>query len=155
MEQMDKDEIKDKIKRILGDYKRTKNRKEAAAEELKAIQTDMIFPLKSISGDITGIRGSGEGDPINSCINELMEMEMKYTKEIISMAAALKKIESLVDLIPEGSEEKTVVRQKYICCKNWTDVRRKLGYEKSKCYYIMDNALSIISEKVVEGGVEL
>lgn len=146
---------KEKVKNTLEDYRNIKKRKLAADEELMAIRVDMLDPLRSIKNDITGIHGSGTSDTVEKCIEELITLESKYLDEITDMVSQIKKIEELVEFLPKTSNERTLIRQKYICCKSRWKVMQMLGYEKTMYYEILDNALAIIVKEIESRGIEL
>lgn len=97
------------LKKFLQRYYRAKKQQEALQERLQRMRLEFR---------------DGEASEIKARLKEQKKEAKKYTLQIME----------ILDFLPQGSTERTIMELRHIDCKTWTQVQRAVFLTPSPCY---------------------
>lgn len=97
------------LKKFLQRYYRAKKQQETLQERLQRMRLEFR---------------DGEASEIEARLKEQKKEAQKYTLQIME----------ILDFLPQGSTERTIMELRHIDCKTWTQVQRAVFLTPSPCY---------------------
>ena len=113
---------------------------------------ERILRLKSLMTKVTtsysaSPGGGGTNDKLTNQYCALEELEEHCRDRQAAYASALKQVTDIIELA-ETTEQRKVLKAKYIDCMKWDDIAILVCYSNMHCHRIHDAALKIIAAKL-------
>lgn len=136
-------EKRQRIKRKLAEYQDISAEAEQIREELTRLEAKRLAPGTAKWDALPG-GGSGTGDPVLNPLTQLERLEARYNAQLERLAKAQLEVEDMIEGL--GSNERKLMRYRYIKGLKWEAVCVAMGYEWRQTHRIHAAAL----DKLVE-----
>lgn len=125
---MDAATEREAIKEYLQQYHVARKKKRILEERRRALSSELATPAGSSFGSSAASRRSRRAntDGAVSVVFRIAEVEERIEGQQADMAKAVLRIMDLIDLLPQGSMERTVVEMRHIDCRNWDRIAREV-----------------------------
>ena len=129
---------KEELKKQLHSYRHLKAEQKQIDLEIQRIEALMTSPR---GAGLNGMpRGAGSGDPVHDSVSKKQSLKDRYNVLSEELAAAQSSIEDMIECLE--SEERKLMRHRYIEGLEWEEVCAAIGYSWSQTHRLHRKALN-------------
>ena len=130
------------IKEYLQQYHVAWKKKRILEERRRVLSSELAAPTGSSFGAAASRRSRGaNAEGSVSVVFRIVEVEERIEGQREDMAKAVLHVMDLIDLLPAGSMERTVVEMRHIDCKNWERIAREVYMSRTAAINYYNAAL--------------
>ena len=126
------------VKRYLQQYHAAKQKKRILEERRRTLSADLRGPSTPA---YRAMPSSGGG----AVVFQIAEVEERIEAQQVEMARAVQNVMDLIDLLPIGSMERTVVEMRHIDCKPWDQIAGAVYMSRSAVFNYYNAALDMLA----------
>lgn len=124
------------VKRYLQQYHAAKQKKRILEERRRTLSAELRGPsAKPVHPD-----GAG------TLVFQIADVEERIEAQQAEMAKAVQNVMDLIDLLPVGSTERTVVEMRHIDCRPWDQIAREVYMSRSAVFNYYNAALDMLAK---------
>lgn len=131
------------VKEYLQQYHMAKEAKKILEDRRRTLTSELTAPASSSFGQAKRKR-QPSADGAVSVVVRIAEVEDRITAQQEEMAKAALHVMDLVDLLPAGSMERTVVEMRHIDCNKWERIASKVHMSRSRVIDYYNAALDTL-----------
>ena len=138
------------VKRYLQQYRAAKQKKRILEERRRTLSADLrgqSTPAYSAMPSSRPVHPDGAG----AVVFQIAEVEERIEAQQVEMAKAVQNVMDLIDLLPVGSTERTVVEMRHIDCKPWEQIARAVYMSRSAIFNYYNAALDMLARNEQSG----
>lgn len=122
------------LKRYLSQYYRAKERQSALRRRLEELQAELRHPgASSPPFDATPVRGRTSNGAA-SLVFKIGEVEERIQKQIENEVKSVTDIMDMLELLPSGSMERSILEYRHIDCYPWGEIMSCVHFSRSSCF---------------------
>ena len=82
----------------------------------------------------------------NVATTEIAEIEARINRQAERDGKIILEIMDVLDLLPDGSTERTILELRHIDCKPWTEIQRAVHFTRTPCFDYYNRGLDKLLE---------
>ena len=138
------------MKRYLQQYHAAKQKKRILEERRRTLSADLRGPSTPAYRAMPSSRPV-HPDGAGAVVFQIAEVEERIEAQRAEMAKAVQNVMDLIDLLPVGSTERTVVEMRHIDCKPWEKIARAVYMSRSAIFNYYNAALDMLARNEQSG----
>ena len=138
------------VKRYLQQYHAAKQKRRILEERRRTLSADLRGPSTPAYRAMPSSRPV-HPDGAGAVVFQIAEVEERIEAQQAEMAKAVQKVMDLIDLLPVGSTERTVVEMRHIDCKPWEQIARAVYMSRSAIFNYYNAALDMLARNEQSG----
>ena len=138
------------VKRYLQQYHAAKQKKRILEERRRTLSADLRGPSTPAYRAMPSSRPVHPGGA-GAVVFQIAEVEERIEAQQTEMAQAVQNVMDLIDLLPVGSTERTVVEMRHIDCKPWEQIARAVYMSRSAIFNYYNAALDMLARNEQSG----
>ena len=138
------------VKRYLQQYHAAKQKRRILEERRRTLSADLRGPSTPAYRAMPSSRPV-HPDGAGAVVFQIAEVEERIEAQQVEMAKAVQNVMDLIDLLPVGSTERTVVEMRHIDCKPWEQIARAVYMSRSAIFNYYNAALDMLARNEQSG----
>ena len=138
------------VKRYLQQYHAAKQKRRILEERRRTLSADLRGPSTPAYRAMPSSRPV-HPDGAGAVVFQIAEAEERIEAQQAEMAKAVQNVMDLIDLLPVGSTERTVVEMRHIYCKPWEQIARAVYMSRSAIFNYYNAALDMLARNEQSG----
>lgn len=138
------------VKRYLQQYHAAKQKRRILEERRRTLSADMRGPSTPAYSAMPSSRPV-HPDGAGAVVFQIAEVEERIEAQRAEMTKAVQNVMDLIDLLPVGSTERTVVEMRHIDCKPWEQIARAVYLSRSAIFNYYNAALDMLARNEQSG----
>ena len=138
------------VKRYLQQYHAAKQKRRILEERRRTLSADLRGPSTPAYRAMPSSRPV-HPDGAGAVVFQIAEAEERIEAQQAEMAKAVQNVMDLIDLLPVGSTERTVVEMRHIDCKPWEQIARAVYMSRSAIFNYYNAALDMLARNEQSG----
>ena len=138
------------VKRYLQQYHAAKQKRRILEERRRTLSADLRGPSTPAYRAMPSSRPV-HPDGAGAVVFQSAEVEERIEAQQAEMAKAVQNVMDLIDLLPVGSTERTVVEMRHIDCKPWEQIARAVYMSRSAIFNYYNAALDMLARNEQSG----
>ena len=138
------------VKRYLQQYHAAKQKKRILEERRRTLSADLRGPSTPAYSAMPSSRPV-HPDGAGAVVFQIAEVEERIAAQQAEMAKAVQNVMDLIDLLPVGSTERTVVEMRHIDCKPWEQIAKAVYMSRSAIFNYYNAALDMLARNEQSG----
>ena len=140
------------VKRYLQQYHAAKQKKRILEERRRTLSADLRGPSAAPAYRATPSAKPVHPDGAGAVVFQIADVEERIEAQQAEMAKAVQNVMDLIDLLPVGSTERTVVEMRHIDSRKWERIASEVHMSRSRVIDYYNAALDTLAanEKSVE-----
>ena len=138
------------VKRYLQQYHAAKQKRRILEERRRTLSADLRGPSTPAYRAMPSSRPV-HPDGAGAVVFQIAEVEERIEAQQAEMARAVQNVMDLIDLLPVGSTERTVVEMRHIDCKPWEQIARAVYMSRSAIFNYYNAALDMLARNEQSG----
>lgn len=134
------------VKSYLQQYHAAKQKKRILEERRRTISADLRGPSTTPAYRAMPSTRPVHPDGAGTVVFKIAEVEERIEAQQVEMAKAVQNVMDLIDLLPAGSTERTVVEMRHIDCKAWDQIAREVYMSRSAVFNYYNAALDMLAK---------
>ena len=134
------------VKRYLQQYYMAKQKKRILEERHRVLSAELRGPTTAPAFRTMPTAKPVHPDGAGAVVFQIAEVEERIQKQQTEMARAVQNVMDLIDLLPIGSMERTVVEMRHIDCKKWDRIASEIHMSRSRVIDYYNAALDTLAE---------
>ena len=130
------------VKRYLQQYHAAKQKRRILEERRRTLSADLRGPSTPAYSAMPSSRPV-HPDGAGAVVFQIAEVEERIAAQQAEMAKAVQNVMDLIDLLPVGSTERTVVEMRHIDCKPWEQIAKAVYMSRSAIFNYYNAALDM------------
>lgn len=139
------------VKRYLQQYHAAKQKKRILEERRRTLSAELRGPSTAPAFRATPSAKPVHPDGEGAVVFQIAEVEERIEAQQAEMAKAAQNVMDLIDLLPVGSTERTVVEMRHIDCKPWEQIARAVYMSRSAIFNYYNAALDMLARNEQSG----
>ena len=132
------------VKHYLQQYHAAKQKKRILEERRRTLSADLRGPSTPAYRAMPSSRPV-HPDGAGAVVFQIAEVEERIEAQQVEMARAVQNVMDLIDLLPIGSMERTVVEMRHIDCKPWDQIAGAVYMSRSAVFNYYNAALDMLA----------
>ncbi|WP_300416109.1 hypothetical protein [uncultured Oscillibacter sp.] len=138
------------VKRYLQQYHAAKQKRRILEERRRTLSADLRGPSTPAYRAVPSSRPV-HPDGAGAVVFQIAEVEERIAAQQAEMAKAVQNVMDLIDLLPVGSTERTVVEMRHIDCKPWEQIAKAVYMSRSAIFNYYNAALDMLARNEQSG----
>lgn len=138
------------VKRYLQQYHAAKQKRRILEERRRTLSADLRGPSTPAYNAMPSSRPV-HPDGAGAVVFQIAEVEERIAAQQAEMAKAVQNVMDLIDLLPVGSTERTVVEMRHIDCKPWEQIAKAVYMSRSAIFNYYNAALDMLARNEQSG----
>ena len=138
------------VKRYLQQYREAKQKRRILEERRRTLSADLRGPSTQAYSAMPSSRPV-HPDGAGAVVFQIAEVEERIEAQRAEMAKAVQNVMDLIDLLPMGSTERTVVEMRHIDCKPWEQIAKAVYMSRSAIFNYYNAALDMLARNEQSG----
>ena len=134
------------VKRYLQQYHAAKQKKRILEERRRTLSADLRGPSAAPAYRATPSAKPVHPDGAGAVVFQIADVEERIEAQQAEMAKAVQNVMDLIDLLPVGSTERTVVEMRHIDCRPWDQIAREVYMSRSAVFNYYNAALDMLAK---------
>jgi hypothetical protein len=134
------------MKNYLQQYHAAKQKKQILEERRRTLSADLRGPSTSPAYKATPSAKPVYPDGAGAVVLRIAEVEDRLEEQRAEMVKAVQNVMDMIDLLPAGSTERTVVEMRHIDCKPWDRIAREIYMSRSAVFNYYNAALDMLAK---------
>ena len=134
------------VKRYLQQYHAAKQKKRILEERRRTLSADLRGPSAAPAYRATPSAKPVHPDGAGTLVFQIADVEERIEAQQAEMAKAVQNVMDLIDLLPVGSTERTVVEMRHIDCRPWDQIAREVYMSRSAVFNYYNAALDMLAK---------
>ena len=134
------------VKRYLQQYHAAKQKKRILEERRRTLSADLRGPSAAPAYRATPSAKPVHPDGAGAVVFQIADVEERIEAQQAEMAKAVQNVMDLIDLLPMGSMERTVVEMRHIDCRPWDQIAREVYMSRSAVFNYYNAALDMLAK---------
>lgn len=137
---------RDDVKAYLQQYHIAKRKKRILEERHRKLSSELRAPSPGSAFHAVPASKNSDPDGAVSIVFRIAEVEDRIEGQREEMTKAVLHVMDLIDLLPQGSMERTVVELRHIDSKGWEQIAREVYMSRSRVFDYYNAALDKLLE---------
>ena len=134
------------VKRYLQQYHAAKQKKRILEERHRVLSAELRGPTTASAFRTMPTAKPVHPDGAGAVVFQIAEVEERIQKQQTEMARAVQNVMDLIDLLPIGSMERTVVEMRHIDGKRWEQIAKAVYLSRTAVFNYYNSALAMLLE---------
>ena len=134
------------VKRYLQQYYMAKQKKRILEERHRVLSAELRGPTTAPAFRTMPTAKPVHPDGAGAVVFQIADVEERIQKQQAEMARAVQNVMDIIDLLPIGSMERTVVEMRHIDCKKWDRIASEIHMSRSRVIDYYNAALDALAE---------
>lgn len=134
------------VKRYLQQYYMAKQKKRIMEERHRTLSAELRGPTTAPAFRTMPTAKPVHPDGAGAVVFQIAEVEERIQKQQTEMARAVQNVMDLIDLLPIGSMERTVVEMRHIDGKRWEQIAKAVYLSRTAVFNYYNSALAMLLE---------
>ena len=134
------------VKRYLQQYYMAKQKKRILEERHRVLSAELRGPTTAPAFRTMPTAKPVHPDGAGAVVFQIAEVEERIQKQQTEMARAVQNVMDLIDLLPIGSMERTVVEMRHIDGKRWEQIAKAVYLSRTAVFNYYNSALAMLLE---------
>ena len=134
------------VKRYLQQYYMAKQKKRILEERHRTLSAELRGPTTAPAFRTMPTAKPVHPDGAGAVVFQIAEVEERIQKQQTDMARAVQNVMDLIDLLPIGSMERTVVEMRHIDGKRWEQIAKAVYLSRTAVFNYYNSALAMLLE---------
>lgn len=134
------------VKRYLQQYYMAKQKKRILEERHRTLSAELRGPTTAPAFRTMPTAKPVHPDGAGAVVFQIAEVEERIQKQQTEMARAVQNVMDLIDLLPIGSMERTVVEMRHIDGKRWEQIAKAVYLSRTAVFNYYNSALAMLLE---------
>lgn len=134
------------VKRYLQQYYMAKQKKRILEERHRVLSAELRRPTTAPAFRTMPTAKPVHPDGAGTVVFQIAEVEERIQKQQTEMARAVQNVMDLIDLLPIGSMERTVVEMRHIDGKRWEQIAKAVYLSRTAVFNYYNSALAMLLE---------
>lgn len=139
------------VKSYLQQYHTARQKKRILEERHRTLSAELRGPSTSQAYRDTPSSRPVHPDGAGAVVFKIAEVEERIEAQQTEMAKAVQNVMDLIDLLPVGGMERTVVEMRHIDCKPWEQIAREVYMSRSAVFNYYNAALDMLARNEQSG----
>lgn len=139
------------VKRYLQQYHAAKQKKRILEERRRTLSAELRGPSTAPAFRATPSAKPVQPDGAGALVFQIADVEERIEAQQAEMARAVQNVMDLIDLLPLGSMERTVVEMRHIDSKTWEQIAREVYLSRSAVFNYYNTALDRLARNEQSG----
>ena len=139
------------VKRYLQQYHAAKQKKRILEERRRTLAADLRGPSTAPAYRAAPSARPAHPDGAGAVVFKIADVEERIEAQQMEMAKAVQNVMDLIDLLPMGSMERTVVEMRHIDSKTWEQIAREVYLSRSAVFNYYNTALDRLAKNEQSG----
>ena len=139
------------VKRYLQQYHAAKQKKRILEERRRTLSADLRGPSAAPAYRATPSAKPVHPDGAGAVVFQIAEVEERIEAQQVEMAKAVQNVMDLIDLLPMGAMERTVVEMRHIDSKTWEQIAKEVYLSRSAVFNYYNTALDRLARNEQSG----
>lgn len=139
------------VKSYLQQYHTARQKKRILEERHRTLSAELRGPSTSPAYKATPSSRPVHPDGAGAVVFKIAEVEERIEAQQAEMAKAIQNVMDLIDLLPVGATERTVVEMRHIDCKPWEQIAREVYMSRSAVFNYYNAALDMLARNEQSG----
>lgn len=139
------------VKRYLQQYHASKQKKRILEERRRTLSAELRGPSTAPAFRATPSAKPVHPDGAGALVFQIADVEERIEAQQSEMAKAVQNVMDLIDLLPIGSMERTVVEMRHIDSKTWEQIAREVYLSRSAVFNYYNTALDGLARNEQSG----
>ena len=139
------------VKRYLQQYHAAKQKKRILEERRRTLAADLRGPSTAPAYRAAPSARPAHPDGAGAVVFKIADVEERIEAQQMEMAKAVQNVMDLIDLLPVGSTERTVVEMRHIDCKPWEQIAKAVYMSRSAIFNYYNAALDMLARNEQSG----
>ena len=133
------------VKRYLQQYHAAKQKKRILEERRRTLSAELRGPSTAPAFRATPSAKPVHPDGAGALVFQIADVEERIEAQQAEMAKAVQNVMDLIDLLPVGSTERTVVEMRHIDSKKWERIASEIHMSRSRVIDYYNAALDTLA----------
>lgn len=134
------------VKRYLQQYYMAKQKKRILEERHRTLSAELRGPTTAPAFRTMPTAKPVHPDGAGAVVFQIAEVEERIQKQQTEMARAVQNVMDLIDMLPIGSMERTVVEMRHIDGKRWEQIAKAVYLSRTAVFNYYNSALAMLLE---------
>lgn len=139
------------VKRYLQQYHAAKQKKRILEERRRTLSAELRGPSTAPAFRATPSAKPVHPDGAGALVFQIADAEERIEAQQAEMARAVQNVMDLIDLLPMGSMERTVVEMRHIDSKTWEQIAKEVYLSRSAVFNYYNTALDRLARNEQSG----
>ena len=139
------------VKRYLQQYHAAKQKKRILEERRRTLSAELRGPSTAPAFRATPSAKLVHPDGADALVFQIADVEERIEAQQAEMARAVQNVMDLIDLLPMGSMERTVVEMRHIDSKTWEQIAKEVYLSRSAVFNYYNTALDRLARNEQSG----
>ena len=139
------------VKRYLQQYHAAKQKKRILEERRRTLAADLRGPSTAPAYRAAPSARPAHPDGAGAVVFKIADVEERIEAQQMEMAKAVQNVMDLIDLLPVGSTERTVVEMRHIDSKTWEQIAKEVYLSRSAVFNYYNTALDRLARNEQSG----
>ena len=139
------------VKRYLQQYHAAKQKKRILEERRRTLSAELRGPSTAPAFRATPSAKPVHPDGEGALVFQIADVEERIEAQQAEMARAVQNVMDLIDLLPMGSMERTVVEMRHIDSKTWEQIAKEVYLSRSAVFNYYNTALDRLARNEQSG----
>ena len=139
------------VKRYLQQYHAAKQKKRILEERRRTLSAELRGPSTAPAFRAMPSAKPVHPDGAGALVFRIADVEERIEAQQAEMAKAVQNVMDLIDLLPIGSMERTVVEMRHIDSKTWEQIAREVYLSRSAVFNYYNTALDRLARNEQSG----
>ena len=141
------------VKRYLQQYNAAKQKKRILEERRRTLSAELRGPSTATAFRATPSARPVHPDGAGALVFQIADVEERIEAQQAEMARAVQNVMDLIDLLPMGSMERTVVEMRHIDSQKWERIASEVHMSRSRVIDYYNAALDTLASHEKSGEV--
>ena len=139
------------VKRYLQQYHAAKQKKRILEERRRTLSAELRGPSTAPAFRAMPSAKPVHSDGAGALVFQIADVEERIEAQQAEMAKAVQNVMDLIDLLPIGSMERTVVEMRHIDSKTWEQIAKEVYLSRSAVFNYYNTALDRLARNEQSG----